>query len=449
MNRHSITGPVILIGAGFLLLLHNVSPGFSLPHLLSTYWPFGVILVGIAGLIEVLFHASRGSQIPPRPISSFVWLLVVFAALGLWGYRRNGVHIGRLEAGGINLLGSNYEYDVNASSEEKGITRVVFENLKGNLTVKGEDGNTVSVTGHRTVRAYSREDADRVNASSIKLERHGDSLVIHADLNNAALASRRRASTIETGADLDIIVPKGVSVETRDRSGDITMDDIRGTVDISNGRGDVRLNNIDKDVKIDSSRSGLVRATNLKGNLDLQGNGADVQVENVSGQVTVNGKYSGTLEFRAITKPVHFESDHTELRAASVPGSVVLDLGDLKVKNAVGPVRFQTTTRDVEIEDATNSIEVMLDRGDVQISPGKEVPKMDVHTRKGNISLALSEKAAFDLKANTEQGEIENDYGLPISTTVSGRSATAQGSVGKGSPIVMVTDRGTVSIKKQ
>ena len=441
MNRHSITGPLILIGAGLLFLMHNLTPGFSVAALVRSYWPFAVIVVGVLGLVEVLFHASRGNPIPPRPISSGVWVFVVIFAVSLWGYRSHRYQFGRFETGGVSLLGTNYEYEVNASSGETGIKRIIFENLKGNLSVKGGDSDSVAVTGHRTVRAFNRGDADRANASSIRLDRQGDSLVIHDDV-------RERTRSLDITADLDITVPRGVSVEARDRAGDVAVDGIEGSVDVLNSRGDVRLNNVGKDVKIETRRSSLIHASNIKGNVEVQGKGDDLQFENVDGQVTINGSYSGTLEFKAIAKTMHFESDRTDFRVEAIPGSITLDLGDLVMKRVTGPVRFQTRTRDVVIEDVTGSLEIMVDRGDVQVTPGKVIPDMDIHTRNGNIDLALPEKAAFELRATAEQGEIENDYGATLTTETSGRTASAHGLMGKGPKIVAVTDRGTVSIKK-
>jgi len=424
MRQRSVTGPLILIGVGVVLLLHEFTPDFSFLRLLGDYWPFVVILAGLLGLAEVLFHASRGNPIPPRPISGWVWFLVLFAALGAWGYHRGGVRIGQFESGGVSLLGTSYDYGVNAQSQTDGVTLVVLENLRGNISLQGTADEKVLVTGHRTVRAYSKADADKANAGSIKLERHGETLLIHADVTETHPA-------LDVSGDLEILVPKNVSVE------------------VSNSRGDIRVADIGKDVKVDTKRSGLIRISNVKGKLNLNGSGEDLQVESIEGPVNVNGKYAGTMEFRSIAKSLHFTSDITDMRVEGVPGSVTLDLSDLRMKGVTGPVRFTTKSRDVQIEDATNAVEVALERGDVQIEGTQILPKMDVHTQHGNIDLSMPEKAAFDLKATTEQGEVENDFGDAVMTTATGRSASAKGSVGKGPGVRLVTDRGTISIKKK
>jgi DUF4097 and DUF4098 domain-containing protein YvlB len=255
---------------------------------------------------------------------------------------------------------------------------------------------------------------------------------------------------LSVSTDLDITIPKGLDVEARGRSGDLTVDDVGGSVDVSNGRGDVRLNGIGKDVKIESSRSGLVRASDVKGNLDLEGRGGDVQIENIQGQVTVNGEYSGTLEFRSLAKPLHFQSARSDFRAEQIPGSVTLDLRDMKLDNVVGPVRFESPVRDIQATDVTNSLELSLDRGDVQVTQTKTpLPKMDIHLRlNGDITLTVPEKAEFELDGRTGQGEVDNDFGSPLANHSDGHSATVVGRVGNGPLITLATKRGKLSIRK-
>ena len=276
----------------------------------------------------------------------------------------------------------------------------------------------------------------------VHIERQGDSLLIRTD-------DFRGPRLIQITTDLDITVPRGISVESRGRTGDLNIDDVEGSVDISAGRGDIRLNHVGKDVKIEASRSGEIHVTDLKGSLDLQGRGSDVQLENIAGPVTINGEYDGTLEFRALSKPMRFNSSRTEFRAEAVPGSITMDLGDLKLTNVSGPVHFTTGTRDVQATDVTDALDLTVNRGDIQVTVGKgPVPKMDVHTRNGDVMLALPERAEFQLDGSTAQGEVENDYGAQLQTQTSGRAATIKRRVGNGPAVTVGTDRGTVSVKK-
>jgi hypothetical protein len=73
---------------------------------------------------------------------------------------------------------------------------------------------------------------------------------------------------------------------------------------------------------------------------------------------------------------------------------------------------------------------------------------MDVHSRNGDITLSLPDKVGFELKGKTAAGEVNNEFGSPLEDHSDGHSATVVGKVGTGPQLTMVTDRGTLTIKK-
>jgi DUF4097 and DUF4098 domain-containing protein YvlB len=444
VTPRSVTGPLIILAIGVFFLINNLRPDLISLSRIGDYWPFLLIGAGVIGLIEVLFHASRGAAAPPRPFygAGIFWILVLGLFISTVS-RNHNFRFGRFDSPGVSFFGSDFDYDVNAAESPRGVTRVVLDNLHGNLSLKGEDVGDIKVTGRKTVRAFNRNDADRANQQTqVHIERQGDALVIRTeDFNGPRL--------IQITTDLDITVPRGISVESRGRNGDLTIDDIDGPVDVSAGRGDVRLNHIAKDVKIEASRSGDIHVTDLKGSLDLEGRGGDIQLESIAGPVTINGEYAGTIEFRALARPMRFNSSRTEFRAEAVPGSITMDLGELKLENVSGPVRFRTGTRDIEAADVTDGLDLMVNRGDIHVTVGKSpVPKMDVHTRNGDITLALPDKAEFQLDGSTSQGDVDNEYGGGLQTQSNGRAASIRGRAGNGPVVTVGTDRGMVSVKK-
>ncbi len=445
MRPRSIAGPLILVGIGVAFLLNNLGQDVPIWSLVWDYWPLLLVFLGVIGLIEVLYHFGRGGSAPPRPLAGggILWLVVMVAFFSWLGHRHN-IRIGPFTNGGVNLLGSDYQFDVNATGASQGVVRVVLDNINGNLSLKGEEGGDVKVSGRRTIRSFSRNDADRANQqSSVHVDRQGDLLVIRADDSN----SGSRMLSVTT--DLDITLPRNVDLEARGRSGDLTIDDMGGSVAVISGRGDVRLSNIGKNVKIESSRNGLIRASGVKGSIDLQGRGGDIQIDNVHGEVTVNGEYSGNLEFRALAKPLHFQSQRSDLHVEQIPGSLTLDLGELKADNLVGPVRLKSRSKDVHMTDVSNSLELDLDQGDVEVIQTKmPIPRLDLRSRKGDISLTLPENSSFDLEGQTRQGDITNDLGDALKVEQEGRGGSIKGRVGNGPPVRLNTERGSLTIRK-
>ena len=448
MRQRSITGPLIVILIGLLFLVNNLRPDISLFALVADYWPFLLILAGVIGLVEVLVAVGRGCEVPPRPLGGgwIFWIVLLAILAGV--VRESGwIHVRPYDFGGVTILGSGYDYPVTVSglppAVPPGVTRVVLENLRGNVALKGDDSNAMTIEGHKVVRAFNRRSADEADRESrVDVEQAGDALVVR-------MAAPNLRERITVSADMEISIPKGLNVEARGRAGDSSVDNVDGSLNILAARGDLRLSHIGKDVRIEGVRGSLVRASDVRGNFELTGRGRDVQLENIAGQSTVNGDFSGTLEFRALARPLRFESSRTEFHVEAIPGEVTMELGDLKLNNVAGPVRFQTSTRDIEAHDVTNALDLSVEHGDIRVTESRgPLPKIDLHSHNGDIELALPDKAGFQLRGTTTRGEIENQFGAPLETQTSGHGATISGQVPGGPEIVLTTDRGTISVRK-
>lgn len=444
--KRSVGGPLILIAIGLLFLLNNLNPGFSIGAFLSQYWPFLLIGAGVVGLVEVLANAGRGYD-PTRHHLRVGWLFWPLLLFGFFVWRGPAhMRFPNFGHGGVGIFGAEYEFDVNDTAATAGVSRIVLDSALGSLSVKGDGDGDVKITGRRTIHAFNKSDADRANEQSpVRIDRQGDLLIVRAEDS--------MGGSISSTLDLDITVPKRFDVEARGRAGDLSIDDIDGSVSIANGHGDVRLGNIGKDVKIEATRSSLVRAAGVTGNFDMDGRGSDVQLENIGGDATINGEYSGTLEFRNFAKSMHFHSSRTDFRVENIPGSVRMNLSDMKLENVGGPIHFQSPSRDIVATDVTGELDLSVTRGDIQVTETKgPLPKMDIHSKNGNITLGIPEKASFDLEGRTSQGEVQNEYGSPLETATEHRSSTIRGAAngaGAETPrILLTTDRGTITVEK-
>jgi DUF4097 and DUF4098 domain-containing protein YvlB len=213
----------------------------------------------------------------------------------------------------------------------------------------------------------------------------------------------------------------------------------------------VRLARVGGNVRLQIDRSGMISAEDVQGTIDIQGGrGSDIDLQNIAGQVTINGEYVGSLDFKNLAKPLRVDgARNTELRVEGVPGNISMDLGDFTGKNVIGPVRLITQSRDIKLEDFTESLELDTQRGDVELQPGRvPLPRIEAHSGVGQIELVLPEKASFQLQATAERGEAVNDFGPQIETQVAGRRATLKGAIGSGPVIRITADRGSVSVRK-
>ena len=449
MRQRSIVGPIILILVGALFLANNLRPDVPMFRWLSMYWPFLLIAWGLLRLIEIFINYKRGLPPPRHGLGGGEVVLIVFVCLiGSAMYAANK-HIPRLRIGpwgaqGVEMFGEQFDYTLNGDLAASNVKIVVVENNRGNVRLTGSDTPSIRVTGRKTIRAYNKSDADTAQKETpFEMVQQGDRVVIRTNLDR--VSGDRRIS-----ADIEVSAPKGVSFQARGRYGDYDITDVDGGVDISSDNAGVRLNRIGGDVKVDLRRSDIVRAVGVKGQVTLLGRGGDVELEDIAGQVSVNGAYSGDLVFKNIAKPLHFESRQTDFRVERLPGQVRIDLGDINAKDLVGPIRLVTKSRDVTLEKFTNSLEIELERGDVQLRPGNvPLAKMDIRSRSGNLEVSVPAAAKFEIKASTGRGEAHNDYGAPLQVETTGAGSAVKGVVGQGPVIAMAVDRGSVRVRKE
>jgi hypothetical protein len=97
----------------------------------------------------------------------------------------------------------------------------------------------------------------------------------------------------------------------------------------------------------------------------------------------------------------------------------------------------------------SNALELDLDHGDVEVIQTKmPIPRLDLRTRRGDISLTLPENASFDLDGQTRQGDINNDLGDALKIEQEGRGGSIKGKVGNGPVVRLNTERGSLTVRK-
>ena len=447
--RGSVVGPLVLITIGVLFLMHTIWPEFSVGDIISRYWPYLLITWGVLQLVEVTIRFSRSTPVPANGIGGGGWFLVaVICLVGLGFYevhnradswwRRAGIEQG------VEMFGDAHDYEVALIKKSAGKNpRIIIENFRGDAKITGADVTEVSVTGHKTIRALDESEANRADqASPVEIVNDGNNIVIRS--NQSSAKGRIRIVT-----DLDITVPKGAAVEANGRQGDFQINNLGGNVDIVSESAGVRVQDVDGYVKVDTRGSDIVRCTNVKGTVDLKGRGTDVELEKIGGQVSILGSYSGTLSMRDLAKPLRLEGMQTDLNVQKLPGQIRMERGTFSGENLEGPIEITTRATDVEINGFTDSLQLEVDKGDIDLRPSRlPLAKMNVRTRSGNIEIAVPESAKFDLKAATDHGDIENEFGDPLKQVGYGNGAKLEGMVGTGPNLSLVTERGTITVRK-
>jgi hypothetical protein len=442
--RRSFTGPLLMIVIGAIFLWRTLHPETPVFDLLAQYWPLLLIAWGCIRLVEVLIWHREGVRGSFSGGEILLIVLICIVGSGIWTAKEHGFGP-RFVVGGLDWWGQQFEYPISANASAASMKRIVFEGQRTSIKVTGSDTTSVAISGHKTIRAYSRNDADRTNGNTpVEIVPQGDRLLIRT--NQDRVPNNQRMED-----DLEISVPKGIAVESRVSSGDHDISDLNSDVEINSGRSDVHLSRIGGNVRLDIGRSSVIRAVDIKGRLELQGRGNDLELENIEGQVTVSGDYTGAQEFKNLAKPLHFEGTRsTELTVQAVPGRINMTLGEFEAKDLIGPVRLITRSRDIRLDQFTNSAELETQRGDIEINPGKTpLAPIEARSGAGKVELLIPERATFSLEATAEHGDAVNDYGPPITKEEGARSAILRGKVGDGPTIKITSQRGWVSVRKE
>jgi len=449
MRRGSVIGPLILIGFGLLFLFRNLWPEIPLVDFISRFWPFLLIGWGAIRLIEVLVWSTTGRPLPRNGVSGGEWMLIfLICVVGATMYTAHNYSSWFPTGHALRRIAMNMgePYDYTLAPVEKPCPkdcRIVIESFRGNAKIIGSaDATTVKASGQETVRSFQQTDANNANKQTpLELIQQDGQIIVRTNQDKVG-------DRVQPTADLDITVPPGSSIEAHGRYGDFDIQSVNGNVDINSDNAGVRLEGIGGNVHVDTRASDTIRAVDVKGSVELKGRGDDVELQNVAGLVTVNGVYVGEIQLRNLAQPVRWEDPQSSLSLEKLAGQIRLTRGELTGNNITGPMRFKARSSDVQLSDFTQSLDLTLDRGDIDLKPGKNLSKMTVHARSGDITLALVPGSKFDLRATTDRGDGENEYGDPLHQEESGRGNVIQGNTGGGPELRLETGRGSLTVRK-
>lgn len=192
--------------------------------------------------------------------------------------------------------------------------RIVIEESKGGIEVRGVKGQDVTVEGTLTVEAKTLNDARRENPK-LKLEITSDRTEIRI-----TMARPRNWKGVKSRGDFTVTVPAGATVIVKTVSGDIRVSGVNGSVSAGAVSGDIQLR----------GAGGEVEARTVGGSVEMKDCAGDVLAETVSGEIdfTAANRRDGTVTLRSSSGDITVAIN--DLAAAvtlnSAKGDVLTDL---------------------------------------------------------------------------------------------------------------------------
>jgi DUF4097 and DUF4098 domain-containing protein YvlB len=442
----SIFGPLVLITIGVLFLLRTsgIVSYQAFHSWMVHYWPVLLILWGVAKLIEHMLARHRGEPTPRLGAGGIVFLVFfIMAGMGAtetrdwnWGGIRTELGV---DPDWGTWFTNRYEFTDNFAQPLQGGSEIKIVSTQGDINVTASEDNQVHAVVHKVLRGDSQEQANHLNESTHPRFTQQGSLWL-LDLTGGDFEHSR--------FDLDLQLPRQIALSMSTRRGNLTVSQRDGNVDLATDHGNVTAEGVRGTATL-HLRSGSVTVKDVTGNVQVDGEVEDGTISDVTGMLDFNAGYNGNVQLSHIGRQLRFKSVRTDLQLAKLEGEINMGHGDLRASSVAGPLKLNTRSNEVHLEDISGEVDVENRNGLVEIRPVAPLGNIDINNVRGGIQLDLPGNASFRLDAQSKSGNIDiSDFSVSVDND--SRDATARGSVGKGGPDIRLrSDRGTIQIRKQ
>ena len=260
-----------------------------------------------------------------------------------------------------------------------------ISNLSGDITIQGGPGTEIRVEADK----HGNGDPSLV---SIEVSQTGNRVRVETKYSKGKKHKH-------VSVDFNVTVPTGTSVSAKSVSGDVEVENVGGELEAESVSGDVAVTNAEN-LSVAKSVSGEVT-------VETAASREDPEIGSVSGDVQVTG-----LKAR-------------EVEVSSVSGDVILTHAQCEraaMESVSGDIQYSGT----------------LAKGG----------RYEFESHSGDVNIYIANDVGFELAAETFSGDIESEFPLTMSGTISKREV--HGVYGDGSVMIEAsTFSGNVTISRE
>lgn len=500
----SLTGPLLLMAAGGLLLLGQLNPQYPF----SEFWPALLLVFGLLRVLEAIlqpadpalcrdYQLGRGRR---HSIFTGLLLLVLGALLLVHNLLPGVVHLGRVarywpallilwglarlwdwwrarRTGQAPPLVMGHELALAVFAVLLLAAWGSYENLRERhpdwdlevhifdrsfefpvtLEQKGLSGGSVLhlqvPRGDITVQAEPAPSVQIVATQVVyaTTREAAQRLAEQTQLRLEAVPDGWRLAPLDRlphDLNLDVHAFQQLALDAKTGHGNLRVKDLTGALTLSAAQGKVDIENAGDSVRLELVR-GDARISGVQGNLSVTGRGEQLEIADVRGTTLVAGEFYGPIRLRQLARTVTFTSSRTSLHLAALPGQLVLDSGQLELSGGSGDFSLDTRNKDIQLERVSGSLHISNRYGDVTVR-FEQSPRYpaDIETTSGNIEVILPASAHCVLEAHANKGEVVNEFGHPSPVRI-GENMSLSGVLGSGGPkVTLTTTYGTIRIRR-
>ena len=457
LRRTSIVGPLLVLSFGIVALLVSLGR-ISMPAVatwFSHWWPLVIVASGLVLIGEWAF--DQWSIVDGAPAlgrrslgGGTVFLLILLIITGLTAQT---IHTQQMNGNGIfsqgffgdsrgwnELFEDKYDREQQIDQAFAPGTSLSVTNPRGAITILGRSADDkIHINITKQIYSRSQQDADS----------RADSFTPHLDLSGGALHISMPSLDGAT-ADLNISVPDTAQTTVSADRGDVHISNLQANVNVTANRGDVELDQVVGTVvaHLNSSHTSFT-AHHIQGTLNVEGKTDDLSVTDVTGSVALLGEFYGDTHLEHLTGGVNFRSNRTQLTLARLDGE--LDMSpdsDLTGSQIAGPVELRTRNRNVNLTQVAGNILVANSNGSVEVGNTLPLGNVSIDNRNGSVTLSLPANANATLHAESHDGQLQNEFGLPVNTD--GNRQQLTGTLGSGTAQISInTTHDDITIHKE
>jgi len=286
-----------------------------------------------------------------------------------------------------------------------GSVNLQVETGAGSIDVRRGGSNQVHVVGHiQTSQWFFGDAEERVRRleSNPPIQQSGNDIRI-GHIDDPELKHN-------LSINYEITVPESAQLRASSGSGEQSISDINGPVEVTTGSGSLKLSRIGSGV----------RAHTGSGSIDINGANGSVYARTGSGSIRAMGIGGG---FDGQTGNGHLTLE----------------------QSAAGSVRAETGSGGLELRNVKGTLEAQAGSGDVRVE-GEATGGWVIRTGSGSVNLRLPESASFDLHARTGSGSIDLSHPVTVQGSI-GRKEVRGKVGGGGTPVEVETGSGSIRIE--
>lgn len=181
-------------------------------------------------------------------------------------------------------------------------------------------------------------------------------------------------------------------------------------------------------------------------NTDLKSSGGDISVQNVNG--TLKGKTSGgNITLESLNGNVEIKTSGGEVEISTVTGNIDAHTsgGNVRIEKVIGDISAGSSGGNIEVYDASGNIKTKTSGGDIKLKLSGDNKGIDAKTSGGDITLYINENISATVDAETSGGSVNCE--LPVTVKGKVERSELHGKInGGGNPIRLETSGGDIRI---